>query len=162
MSTAIETSSKPISVGMGELKVAESPGALASVLGSCIGVVIYHTRKKVAALAHVMLPEQAGREGPPGKFADTAVPAMLDELLKHQVPNAGLVAKISGGANMFGNSGPMQIGQANAEAVKEALLLKKIPLVGEDVGGAGGRRVKLDCETGLLTIACIGKEDITL
>ncbi len=162
MSTVVETQSKPISVGMGELKLAQSPGCLAAVLGSCIGVSIYHTRKMVGVMAHVMLPECAGRDGLPGKFADTAIPAMIDALRKHQVPPVGLVAKIAGGANMFGNSGPMQIGEANADAVKTALQQKSIPLVGEDIGGAGGRRVKLDCSTGLLTIACIGKEDQTL
>ncbi len=34
-------------------------------------------------MAHIVLPESAGRDGAPGKFADTAVPHML-ELLREQ------------------------------------------------------------------------------
>jgi len=81
----------------------------------------------------------AGRSGTPGKFADTAVPKMLNLLKELGAPAHGLTAKFSGGGNMFGGSGPLQIGDANAEAVAQALKNVSIRAAGQDVGGTKGR-----------------------
>ncbi len=95
------------SVGMGQIVVAEAPAELVSVLGSCVGVALYHPRLKVGALAHIVLPKSSGGGAAPGKFADTAIPYMIAELAKAGAARAGLVAKIAGGACMFGVSGPL-------------------------------------------------------
>ena len=58
------------------------------------------------------------------------------------MPTSGLTAKLAGGANMFNGSGPLQIGDANAEAVAAALKEAGIPVAGQDVGGTRGRRVE--------------------
>lgn len=66
-------------VRMGELAtVRGSSGVLCTVgLGSCVGVALLDRVRRVAGLAHVVLPAADGREDPGGKFADTAVPALL-------------------------------------------------------------------------------------
>ncbi len=162
MSTTVEVELKAIQVGMGELKIGQHPEQLAAVLGSCIGVAVTHPRHNVGLMAHVMLPTASGRDGPLGKFADTAVAGMLSLLREHGYATRGLTAKIAGGSNMFGSAGPMQIGQANVEAVHVELKKHGIPIMGEDVGGSAGRRVRLNCETGILTISRIGAGDLTL
>ena len=66
-------------VRMGELAVSTGPGdVLTSIgLGSCIGLVLLDRAKGVVGLAHVMLPERPASVAPqPGKFADSAVPAL--------------------------------------------------------------------------------------
>ena len=50
-------------------------------LGSCIGLALLDKRAAVAGLAHVVLPAAEGRGGSPGKFADTAVEALIADLL---------------------------------------------------------------------------------
>lgn len=144
-------------VGMGQIAVAQSPATLCSVLGSCVGLALYHPRFKTGAYAHVVLPAASGRGALPGKFADTALPHMLAELSKAGVPRPGLVAKIAGGACMFGVSGPLQIGDSNVEAVQNLLAKENIPIVAKDVGGQKGRRVTLDCTTGELLVEIAGK-----
>jgi chemotaxis protein CheD len=150
------------SVGMGQLLVAQGPDQLIAILGSCIGVALFHPRSKIAALAHVVLPHSHGREGLPAKFADTAIPEMLAQMREAGAGRHGIVARITGGSSMFKTSGPLQIGVQNLEAVEAALKLAGVPLSAKEVGGTKGRRVTLNCDTGTLTIETVGQEPRTI
>lgn len=159
------TTSKPateILVGMGQIAAGQAPQRIRAILGSCIGVALYHQGRKTGVMAHVVLPESAGRDGAPGKFADTAVPGMLAILREQGLPTYGLTAKLAGGANMFNGSGPLRIGDANAEAVTAALKKAGVPVAGRDVGGTHGRRVEFDCASGEMTVQCAGQSARTL
>ena len=163
MSTLTATNTaREILVGMGQIAAGRAPERFKAVLGSCIGLALYHPRLKTAAMAHVVLPNSSGRPGAPGKFADTAVPEMLKQLKEMGVPICGLTASFAGGANMFGSSGPLQIGDANASAVLEALGRAGARVVGSDVGGTKGRRVIFDCTRGTMTVECAGRPARTL
>jgi chemotaxis protein CheD len=144
-------------VGMGQIASGRAPARMKAVLGSCIALAIYHPRLKAGCMAHIVLPESAGRGGAPGKFADTAVPEMVRVLAALGAPAHGLAAKFSGGGNMFGSTGPMQIGDANAAAVLAALEGAGIRAAGRDVGGTQGRRVVFDCESGEMIVECAGR-----
>lgn len=151
-----------VTVGMGQIGTARSPSRLKTVLGSCVGVVIFHPRFPAGVMAHVVLPQSAGRAGSPGKFADTAIPQMLNTLNTMGVPRAGRVAKMAGGARMFAASGPMQVGDSNVEAVAEALSDNGIRITGTDAGGTSGRRVTFDCSKGEMLIELVGQPPRTL
>jgi len=149
---------------MGEIAVARNEGVLRTLLGSCLGVALYDRRLKVAGLAHIVLPGSLGRTDNPGKFADTALPAMIarmqalveDEKLKLQ-------AKIAGGANMFTTADARNtIGVQNLVAVERLLDELRIPIAGRSCGGEQGRRMALDTTTGLVTIDIVGVEPVTL
>ena len=74
-----------IKVGMADYKVGRYPASLISYgLGSCVGIALYDPVTKIGGLAHIMLPDskQARSTENPAKFADTALPKMLDDLLK--------------------------------------------------------------------------------
>ncbi|MCR4411247.1 MAG: chemotaxis protein CheD [Thermoguttaceae bacterium] len=154
-STLLETA-QPIAVGMGQIRVAHGPAVLGAVLGSCVGVALFAPRLRIGALGHIVLPDSKGQPASPGKFADTAIPAMLHELQALGVHPSGLVAKIVGGACMFAMSGPLQIGAANIEAAVRILGNAGIAVAARDVGGTKGRRVRLDCTTGMLEIEIVG------
>ena len=149
-------------IGMGQVETTKSPGCLKAILGSCVAIVLYHPRQHVGALAHVVLPKSAGQAGAPGKFADTAVPHMLANLKECGVNPSGLVAKLAGGANMFGTSGPLQIGDKNIQAAIEALSASGITVAAQDVGGKTGRRVTLSTATGALTIESAGRPPLII
>jgi chemotaxis protein CheD len=156
------TPAKDILVGMGQIAAGQAPQRMRAILGSCIGVALYHPGRKTGIMAHVVLPESAGRDAAPGKFADTAVPQMLAILREQGMPTYGLTAKLAGGANMFGGSGPLRIGDANAEAVVAELKKAGIRVAGQDVGGTRGRRVDFDCANGQMTVQCAGQPARTL
>jgi len=150
------------SAGMSEIIFTTKLDQACCIVGSCIALTLYHSRLGKGALAHIVLPRSVDRTGPPGKFADTAIPHMVDMLAAEGANQAGLVAKLCGGASMFGIEGPIKIGLQNAEAVKKLLAELGIPIVGEDLAGPKGRRVVFDSQTGELTIEIVGQPATTL
>ena len=159
---AVRNSAKETLVGMGQTAAGRAPERMKAILGSCIGLVLYHPRLKTGVMAHIVLPDSAGRSGTPGKFADTAIPEMLRQLKQLGTPAHGLTARFVGGANMFGTSGPLQIGDANTKAVLQALRGTGVRVAGQDVGGTKGRRVIVDYASGEMTIECAGQPPRTL
>ncbi len=144
-------------VGIGQVAVITKPEQTRAVLGSCIGLVLYHADAGVAALGHIMLSAANGRTGSPGRFADTAIPYMLELLSQKGADRPGLVAKMAGGAHMFGAHNTMRIGEENACAVAKHLAKLRIPLEGQHTGGSKGQRVTFDTDTGELRVEIAGK-----
>ncbi len=128
-------------IGIGEYRVGSF--RMASIgLGSCIGLTLFSPEQKVGAMVHIMLPESSGRTDRPGKYADTAIPLLLNELSTLGVRKGSIICKIAGGATMFeAFSASMNIGQRNIERVKKILAEQNLRLVSEDVGGKMGRSV---------------------
>ncbi len=151
-----------ILVGMGQIASGQAPQRMRAILGSCIGLALYHPARNTGIMAHIVLPDSAGRHGTPGKFADTAVPQMLALLRQQGMPTQGLAAKFAGGANMFGGAGPLKIGEANATAVVTALHQAGIRVAGQEIGGTCGRRVEFDCASGEMLVQCAGQPARTL
>ncbi|RJP33056.1 MAG: chemotaxis protein CheD [Actinobacteria bacterium] len=159
-----------VNVGVAEYFVTHNPHMLASYgLGSCVGVALYDDKRKIGGLAHVMLPDSSSmtKKGNPGKFADTAIKAMVEEMERLGSKRWDIKAKIAGGACMFTIPGAinprnvpgpclgMQIGERNIEAAKTALTELKIQLVAEDTGGSYGRTMRFDISNGAVTISSI-------
>lgn len=149
-------------VGMGQIVVAQGTVVLTAVLGSCVAVVLHCRRKGVGAVAHVVLPDSAGRIASPDKFADTAIPAMLRQLADAGIGSGEVYARLVGGACMFGAQSPLQVGPANAEAACQALAKAGIPVNKRDVGGSKGRRISLYCDTGELLVEVLGESPYSL
>jgi chemotaxis protein CheD len=130
-----------IKVGMADLNTTHLTGVLKTTgLGSCVGLTLYDSKAMVAGMAHVMLPtSDIAREGKlnVAKYADTAIPDMIEKMLSLGAVLRRLEAKMAGGAQMFafaGNSDTMRIGPRNVESCKAMLLKYSIPLKSEDTG----------------------------
>jgi len=128
-------------IGIGEYRVGSFP-MMTIGLGSCIGLTLYDENLKIGAMVHIMLPESAGRTDRPGKYADTAVPAIINELVALGCRKRSIVAKMAGGSCMFEYFGAnLNIGERNVLKVKALLTANQIRLMSEDVGGKVGRSV---------------------
>lgn len=149
-------------VGIGALVVACAPDRLRTVLGSCVGIVIFDTAAEVAGLAHSILPAGHEEAEELGKFADQAVDNLLIRLTREGANKANLQAKLIGGAAMFGNETTMQLGARNVDAASARLEAHEIPIVATSVGGTKGRKVLLDARTGEVAVAAIGEESETI
>jgi len=153
-----------VSVAIGQWAVAAAPVRIRTLLGSCVGVVLYDRVIKVGGLAHIVLPEARGAVDHPGKYADTAIPRMIDDIDRRLGAKAKsrLVAKLVGGASMFrvssaqdANPG-LNIGQRNQEAIEQILDELRIPVLARDLGGEAGRRMTLDTASGMIAIKVPG------
>jgi chemotaxis protein CheD len=154
---------------MGELKATRDPAAVlvAYGLGSCVGVSLYDRRSGVAGLAHVMLPSSQGGtdQRTVNRFANRAVPALVDEISRLGGDLRTTIAKIAGGARMLeaaGLSDSFNIGDRNVEAVKAALANLAIPLAKADTGGNRGRTMSMHVGPGRVTVRIIGEKEADL
>lgn len=154
---------KEIKVGIADYKTGKVPDRLITIgLGSCIGIALLDKKSGIGGLAHIMLPcsNNFTNVSNPIKFADLAIPILIDEMVKMGANIRDIKAKIAGGASMFNFSDSkvnMDIGARNSEAVKATLKSKRIPIISEDTGGKKGRTITFDTATGDLHIKTVGE-----
>jgi chemotaxis protein CheD len=141
-----------IIVRMGEWAVSADPGdTLVTIgLGSCIALVLVDRVRRVAGLAHVMLPHPRPGQADDlpasrrGRFADLAVPTLLEAVLDAGARRIGMEAALVGGAHMFGfGSAQLDVGARNEAVVREALAAARLPVRAAATGGDTGRTVRV-------------------
>lgn len=160
--------SEIIKVGMADLNICKSPNGITTLgLGSCVGIAIRDPLTKIGGLAHIMLPDStviANNSNKP-KFADTGIVMLVDLIVKAGASRPRLVAKIAGGAQMFGfqnKNDLVRVGERNVEATKKKLSELRIPILAQDTGLNYGRTVIFYPETGDFIIRAVGKDEKTI
>jgi chemotaxis protein CheD len=150
-------------VRMGELAASAVAGdVLVSLgLGSCIGLALLDRRTRVAGLAHVVLPDSGGANGDnPLKFADRAVPELVDRVVASGGRRLRLEAALVGGASMFAtSSAALEVGSRNEAAVREQLKTMRIPIIAAETGGKRGRTVRVHVDAMRVTVREAGGKD---
>lgn len=154
-----------IKVGMADLNVCVSPDRITTLgLGSCVGIALRDPVTKIGGLAHIMLPDSTTIRNNSNipKFADTGIEELVKQVTRRGANRTRLVAKIAGGAQMFGfnsNSEMVRVGERNVQATKKKLAELRIPIVAEDTGKNFGRTVIFYPETGDFVIRAVGKQE---
>lgn len=150
-------------MGMGELAVTADAGAVLTTigLGSCVAVALLDSASDAVGLAHVIFPKAPARAvAEHGKYADTAVPALIAALGRLGSPRTRLVAVLAGGARMFSfeRALDLDIGKHNLIAVGAALADSEIPVRAERTRGSTGRSVRVDARGGVVSISQRGRD----
>ena len=154
-----------IKVGMADLNVCVSPDRITTLgLGSCVGIALRDPVTKIGGLAHIMLPDSTTIRNNSNipKFADTGIEELVKQVTRKGANRSRLVAKIAGGAQMFGfgsNSEMVRVGERNVQATKKKLAEMRIPILAEDTGKNFGRTVIFYPETGDFVIRAVGKPE---
>lgn len=159
-------------VQLGELQVSGNRTLILSIpnLGSSMALVIYDPRLRLGGVAHIILPESGLGGGTnmetPAKFADIAVPALLEAFTEAGGKPSQSVIRLVGGAQMFnfggGGASLLNMGSRNATAIKTAL--SKLGLTPEktDIGGNKGKSLRFVIATGQLYVKQIGGTEYLL
>jgi len=138
-----------LTVAQGETKVSDREDVvLTTVLGSCVAACFYDPVAKVGGLNHYLLAE--GNVSDPAsmqRYGVYAMEVLINAMLSMGAVRSRMKARIFGGATM--RSGFRDIGGDNIAFARRFLRDEKIPLVGEDVGGNGARRVEFRAALGL-------------
>ena len=151
-------------IGLGEMQVSKDPSTILTCLGlgSCIGFSVYDPIVKVGGMVHIVLPSSDGREtNAPAKFADMAIPSLLDAMSDLGSTNRSLVVKMAGGAQMSlakGGSGIFKTGERNIESVNAIAKMHGLKIAASDVGGHSGRTLRLFVSSGQVTVTTAGTQ----
>ncbi len=154
-----------IYVKMGKIEVTHNPHTLVALgLGSCVGVALYDSEHHIGGMAHVMLPDSSRfqNHSDKDKFADVAIPKMVDEMVRYGARKENIKAKIAGGAQMFaGMAGTeMDVSSKNIAAVRDVLKKENLPIIADDTGSNYGRTIKLNTVTGVLEVSTKMRERV--
>lgn len=156
--------SKIINVGIAEIQIGRSPSVLRTTLGSCIGIVLYQPELKIGAIAHIMLardPLGKDKQKNPAKYAESAIPILIQSMMSEGCRSGTFSARIFGGASMFKsiNSNFLQnIGENNTAIVREIMKDVNIPIIVDDTGGHEGRTISLFLDDGRILLKKAGVE----
>ena len=156
---------KDIVLGIGDLGVAGTPGTTIKTyaLGSCVAIILLDPKTRCVGMAHIALrdstinPEM--RRKRIGYFADSAIPALLEAMVKAGTHPAarGVMVKLVGGASIMDNNQTFNIGKRNLLAIKKILWTRGMGALAEDTGGNFSRTVAVPVDTGEVIISCPGR-----
>lgn len=146
-------------LNIAEIIVADKPATISTVLGSCISVCLFTKNNMAGGMIHYALPEpQSGQlPGDPYRYGSLAIPKLIEELQKATgMSPESFVAKIVGGASETGgNMSSYPVGEENIKVARKILQHYHIPIVGESVGGVGGKKVLFHIPSGRLQVASL-------
>lgn len=137
----------------GRLFVSAEPVVVSSVLGSCVAACLWDPVKGIGGMNHFLLPN-GPKDGPTAaRFANGAMPILVQELLALGARKTEMKAKLFGGASVVDafRGGKTELGTDNVRAAREFLAAESITLVSEDVGGAEGRKLTFHTADGSAT-----------
>jgi chemotaxis protein CheD len=150
-----------ITVGIAEIQTATPPDILRTILGSCVGICLFDYKKLIGGLAHIMLPKINENNTNQKKYADTAIPLLLQEMYRKGAKIEYITAKIVGGATMFNipsKSNLTNIGDRNIDSVKYTLKKLNIKIIAEELGGDYARTIDFYVDTGIVKIKYLNKQ----
>jgi len=169
MKDILDTDLPVVNLHPGELFVAQEPTLIATILGSCVSVCLFCPKQKTGAMCHGVMPIRPDLTVEDSfRFVETSVRYMVDVLTNGNMfcPNAGLVAKIFGGADVldvhFGSAAETKsIGSMNIKAAREALARYNVSVAVEEVGGVHGCKLFFYTHTGEVLLRRIPRSSVS-
>lgn len=143
-------SRKNILVQSGEVKFTNKNIILSSSgIGSCIIVIFYDIKKRMGALAHIMLPGSAPKKNSTqkAKYAGNAIKKSLTGMFKYDADINNIIACVLGGANVLEKKND-EICRANISSVLNYLKMEGINIKRKSLGGVKRRTVWFDVGKG--------------
>lgn len=127
----------------GQLHAAPAPAVVTTILGSCVSVCLYDTRRGIGGINHFQLPHHATEQEASPRFGPAAVRMLMDEVLRLGAARHALEAKLFGGACVLepAATAARPLGAQNVAIARELLADAGIPVRAEDVGGDRGRKL---------------------
>jgi chemotaxis protein CheD len=159
-------------VDMGEIHVSANKMTIYTIpsLGTGVAVTLYDTINNIGGIAHVVLPESKLDNDYtlelPGKYANLAVPDLIEQFTKLGGQKRGSTVRIIGGAQLFnfggGGGNILNIGARNATAIRAAMSKQGFVIEKADTGGNKGKSIRFILATGQIHVCPIGGNEYPL
>ena len=131
----------------GRLLVCAQHCSVTTILGSSVAVCLWDPVLRVGGVSHYLLPHWAGVRQSSPRFGNLAIEQLIEKTRVLGSRQQDLRARLYGGAHILDSPREDQnLGARNVEVAREILAREGIPVVAEDVGGKGAR--KLTFQTG--------------
>jgi chemotaxis protein CheD len=138
----------------GDYYFADRDTRIRTVLGSCVAITFWHPQLLVGGMCHYMLPESGIRHGTsdqPGRYADTAIALLLEEIALVGASYEEYQVKLFGGGSMFPEADKgrrVKLGIQNAQAAQRLVKQYGFTCVAEHLGETGHLNVIFEVWSG--------------
>jgi chemotaxis protein CheD len=137
----------------GTIFVSVEPCIVTTVLGSCVSVCLWDSRRRTGGINHYKASRWDGKEPRSNRFGDVAVANLVSRMLDLGCKRSNLEAKVFGGSDvLMMNSDFMKIGEDNISVAKEVLHREDISIVNSFVGDVFGRKLVFNTHDGSVLI----------
>jgi chemotaxis protein CheD len=147
----------------GEYFVGDASHRLATLLGSCVSVTLWHPTKRIGAMSHFVLPERspAAATGPlDARYGREAMDLMVNELLRRGIRPEECQAKLFGGGDMFSAGGRFaRVGRDNGEMARNVVRQYGASIASESLFGERHRKIIFDISTGEVWVRAAEKTE---
>lgn len=117
---------------------------IVTVLGSCVSACIRDRVTGIGGMNHFMLPDSGDADSPVSasmRYGTYAMEILINDLLKAGAKRENLEAKVFGGGNVLRGFIAINVGERNAQFVREYLRAENIRVVAEDLNDIYPRKV---------------------
>lgn len=129
--------------------ISADPLWITTVLGSCVTVCFFDTKKNIGGMNHFMLPYWNGEGLESPKFGNVAIKQLFQKILDFGSKKEDIVCKIFGGAEMLGEYlSVFNVGKRNIELAYQVVAEIGIPIASASTGGKLGRKIHFNTATG--------------
>jgi len=129
----------------GEYYYTHKPMLIVTVLGSCVSACVRDRVSGIGGMNHFMLPDGGGDADSPTsasmRYGAYAMEVLINQLLKAGARRENLEAKVFGGGNVLRGFTAINVGERNAQFVRDFLRAEKIRTVAEDLNDVHPRKV---------------------
>lgn len=129
--------------------ISKDPTWVTTVLGSCVAVCFFDTKRKFGGINHFMMPywNGFGLESP--KYGNVAIEQLFMKMLDFGAEKEDIVCKIFGGSEMLApNNSVFNVGKRNIELAFRVVDELGILVANSSTGGKQGRKIHFNTETG--------------
>ncbi len=139
-------------VDTGEVKIATEGTILRSVaIGSCVVVAAINFKRKIGAMAHIMLPGSAPQQSlEKTKYAFDGIEQLLNQMFEAGANTDETEVCLVGGGNVLKREDDT-ICEANIKSVTDILKENDIPIRSSVLGGTKRKSVFIDVEKGRIS-----------
>ena len=128
---------------------------IVTVLGSCVSACLRDRVSGVGGMNHFMLPDGGDSDSPVSasmRYGTYAMEVLINELLKAGARRENLEAKVFGGGNVLRGFVAINVGQRNAQFVRDYLRAEGIRIIAEDLNDIHPRKVYFFPRTGKVLV----------
>jgi chemotaxis protein CheD len=128
---------------------------IVTVLGSCVSACIRDRVTGIGGMNHFMLPDSGDGDSPISasmRYGTYAMEVLINDLLKAGARRENLEAKVFGGGNVLRGFIAINVGERNAQFVREYLRTENIRVAAEDLNDIHPRKVYFFPRTGKVLV----------
>jgi chemotaxis protein CheD len=140
----------------GQWHFSTTPAQMRTLLGSCVGVTLWHPARCIGGMCHFLLPSRrrSGGEALDGRYGDEAIELLLQHIVRAGTRPADYIAHLYGGADTMPDQAgvKLNVGERNIEQGWTLIDRHGFQLENVDVGETVPRTVTLDVASGEVTM----------